>query len=99
VIIALDRPPPTLGDGFRVEARIRVGRAAASSSLPALFSATTTAGRYTTVAGRAHLRAVKLAQRGRLEVQVDRGLEEGAEVVLYPGDTVREGVRVRARPD
>ena len=53
---------------------------------------------YTVVDGRAQLRRVAVGKRGRIEVEIAGGLEEGQPVVLYPGERVRPGVRLEVRP-
>jgi HlyD family secretion protein len=47
--------------------------------------------------GRARLRAVVPGPRGGASAVVDRGLEPQERVVIYPGDAVRDGVRIRIR--
>jgi HlyD family secretion protein len=44
--------------------------------------------------GRARLRHLKLGRFGEHAAELREGLAEGAQVVLYPGDNVREGSRV-----
>jgi hypothetical protein len=46
-------------------------------------------------AGRARLRHVTLGARAALDVECLTGLQPGERVVLYPGDRVSEGSRVR----
>ncbi len=99
VIVSLAETPPELGDGFRVEARILLSHATSVLSVPA--SALLRSGGawavYAVEGGRARLRAVAIGMRGRLDVEVTSGLAAGASVVIYPGDRVRDGARVRAR--
>jgi HlyD family secretion protein len=99
VIVVVDGTPPALGDGFRVEARILLSHAASVLSVPAsaLFRSGGGWAVYAVEGGRARLRPVDIGMRGRLEVEVTRGLDAGARVVIYPGDRVRDGARVRAR--
>jgi HlyD family secretion protein len=100
VIIALDDTPRELGDGFRVEARILLSRAASVLSVPssALFRSGGNWAVYAVEGGRARLRQVSIGMRGRLDVEIARGLEADTPVIIYPGDRIRDGVRVRARP-
>ena len=49
--------------------------------------------------GRARLRVVETGPRGGAATVVRRGLEPGEQVVVYPGDAVRDGVRIRARAE
>lgn len=48
--------------------------------------------------GRARLRRIALADRNGEQAWVADGLRAGEQVILYPGDAVSDGVRVRARP-
>jgi HlyD family secretion protein len=48
--------------------------------------------------GRARARAVRIGHRTSGFVEVTGGLPAGAEVVLFPSDNIRDGVRLRARP-
>jgi HlyD family secretion protein len=99
VIVALDEPPPSLGDGFRVEARIFTWRGEDVLAIPAsaVFRHQGRWAVYVIEAGRARLRPVELGHRGRLDVQVVRGVADGQALVLYPGDRIRDGVRVTPR--
>ena len=96
VIIALAEAPPSLGDGFRIEARIRTWRGEDVLAIPAGAVLRDRGGWavYTIEDGRARLRPIELGHRGRLEVEVLGGLPEGAEVVLHPGDRVRDGTQL-----
>ena len=50
------------------------------------------------VDGSARVQPIEIGHRGRHDIEVMAGLAEGCHVVLYPGDRVREGVQVVARP-
>jgi HlyD family secretion protein len=52
---------------------------------------------YVVEAGRARLRSVGIGRRNGTEAEVLEGLREGERVVLYPTDSVRDGVRVAQR--
>lgn len=102
VIIDLDVPPgerPTLGDNFRVEARIVVDQAEDVLKIPsgALFRKGDGLAVFAVNGGRAELRPVTVGRRGRLEAEVTSGLTEGELVVDYPSDKVRDGVRLQLR--
>jgi HlyD family secretion protein len=102
VIIDLVDPPekrPTLGDAFRVEARIVVWESADVLKVPAggLFRRGPEWAVYTVAGGRAEERVVRVGHRNDSEAEVLGGLAEGAQVVLYPGDRVRPGVRITPR--
>jgi HlyD family secretion protein len=96
VIATIADPPPALGDGFRVDARIFLwrGRDVLAVPLSAVFRDRGAWAVYAIEDGRARLRRIELGHRGRLEVEVVSGLAEGQEVVLHPGDRVRDGVEV-----
>ena len=102
VIVDLLDPPderPTLGDGFRVEARIIVAEAAdVLKRRPAPCSATKRQWAVFRVeAGVAKLTPLKLGLQNGLEAEVVEGLAEGDEVVVHPGDSIKAGVQVKPR--
>jgi HlyD family secretion protein len=99
VILAIDDPPATLGDGYRVEARVSTWRGEDTLAVPAsaVFRDGQAWAVYVLERERAHLRAVELGHRGRLHAQVLGGLAEHETVVLYPGERVREGSKVQVR--
>lgn len=89
---------PTLGDSYRVEARIVVWEKADALRAPAgaLFQR---AGRWQTYVvenGRARLREVKVGRGNGVQTEVLEGLADGAELIVYPGDKVADGTRVNA---
>lgn len=88
---------PTLGDNYRVEGRIVVWEADDVLRAPAgaLFQR---GGKWQTFVlkdGRAQLRALTIGRSNGLETEVVDGLAAGERVIVYPGDSVRDGVRVR----
>ena len=94
-----DRPGelPPLGDGFRVDADIVVFRVENAMVVPvgALFR---DAGGWAVFAlrdGRAVKRPVQASARNGELAWIERGLEEGERVVVYPSDALRDGSRVR----
>jgi HlyD family secretion protein len=96
VIITLDQPPPTLGDGFRVEARIFTWRGTDVLTVPAsaMFRNRGQWAVYTIEEGRARLRPVEIGHQGRSDVEVKSGVRAGQAIVLHPGDRIHDGVRV-----
>ena len=90
---------PTLGDAFRVEARIVIWEDADVLKLPvgALFRVGDDWVVFAVVKGRATLQPVTVGQRNDLEAEVTGGLAPGAKVIVHPSDRVRDGVRVRSR--
>ena len=100
VIIDMLGIPPTLGDGFRVEVRIVVWGAKSVLTVPAsaLVQRADGAWRVFVVEGtRARERDVRIGHRTSGFVEVTSGLTAGTNVVLFPSDNIRDGVRVRPR--
>lgn len=99
VIAALDDPPASLGDGFRVEARILTWEGADVIAVPAsaVFRNGDGWAVYVVEGDTARLRAIEVGHRGRHAVEVTRGIDAGAPVVLYPGDKLRDGAAVQPR--
>ncbi len=90
----------SLGDGFRVDARITVEERDDALVAPsgALFRDGDGWAAYVVEGGRARRRAVAVGARGERESVIDTGLAEGSQVVVYPSDAIADGVRVRPRP-
>ena len=88
-----------LGDAHRVDARIVVEKRsdAVLAPLGALFRRDSNWSVFVVNAGRASLRGVEIGPRGGQQAVVEKGLEPGETVIVYPSDAVRDGVRVRAR--
>ncbi len=100
VIADILTPPDqrrTLGDNFRVEARIVVWETdkALQVSAGALFRRGEQWAAFVLEGGRAQLRPVRTGRSSGRETQVLEGLKEGELAILYPGDKVREGLRVK----
>ena len=100
VIIDFTSPPEertTLGDGFRVEARIVVWEEDGVLTVPtsALFRAADDWCVYVVEGGRATRRNISIGRRNALQAQVLEGLREGEQAIAYPSDRVREGARVK----
>ena len=89
-----------LGDGYRVEARIVTWEAADVLKVPtgALVRAGQQWAVYTVQDGRAHEAAVTLGHQNGQEAEITGGIDAGATVIMHPGDTIAEGVRVAPRP-
>ena len=99
VVADLLTPAPqrgNLGDNFRVEARIITWQNDQALKVPAgaIFRRGEQWNAYVVVDGRARLRPVKVGRSSGVEVEVLEGLKEGDEVILYPGDRVKEGLRL-----
>ncbi len=102
VVVDLDEPREhwaSLGDGFRVEARISVWRGDDVLRLPAsaVFRAEESWAAFVAEGGKAMTRPVEIGQTNGLQTEVLSGLEEGEKVIAYPSDSVRDGVPVRPR--
>lgn len=104
VIASFSVPPAeraTLGDGFRVDARIALweGESVLQAPASALF-------RYgdgwavfaRDARGRVHRRAVVVGHRNSQAAEIESGLEAGEKVVMHPGDNLTDGSLVTARP-
>jgi HlyD family secretion protein len=96
VIVGIREPPPALGDGFRVGARIFTWRGTDVLAVPAsaVFRHHGRWSVYRVDNGRARLQPIEVGRRGRLDVEVVRGLSDGDAVVAYPSDRIRDGVEV-----
>lgn len=88
----------TLGDGYRVEARIVRWSADDVLRVPAgaLFQREGQWQAFVIEGSRAQLRSVTIGQSNGLETEILAGLAEGDRVVLYPGDRITDGSRVRS---
>jgi HlyD family secretion protein len=100
IIIDLVSPAserPSLGDGYRVEARIVIweGRELLKVPAGALFRRGDGWATFVVEDGRAMLRSVTVGRSDGLETQVLDGLAEGETVILHPTDRVEEGVAVQ----
>lgn len=88
-----------LGDAHRVDAHIVVEKRsnAVMAPLGALFRRDGNWAVFVLADGRARLRGVEIGPRGGQQAVVEKGLEPGETVIVYPSDAVRDGARVRAR--
>lgn len=89
---------PTLGDGYRVEVGVVLWEEDDVITVPT--SAVFRSGRgwavYRATGGRARVTPIRIGRQNPEQTQVLGGLSEGDRVVLYPGDRLREGVRLEA---
>jgi HlyD family secretion protein len=102
VIIDLTSPAEnwqTLGDGFKVDARIVTASLDKAVKVPvsALFRAGDQWAVFVMSNGRAAKRIVALSRRGATEAVVQEGLKVGDKVIVHPGDSVSDGKKVRER--
>jgi len=87
----------SLGDNFRVEGRIITWETARTLKVPSGALFRRGAGWFTFVidGGRARMKAVSVGPSSGPETQVLEGLAENDEVIVYPGDRVHDGERVK----
>ena len=103
VIIDITSPPSSwqaLGDGYRVGVRIvtvdrpSVLRVPVSAVFPLPDEGMAV---FVVVEGRARLVPVEIGGRNGTEAWVQSGIQAGAEVIVYPPATLRDGARVKKR--
>jgi HlyD family secretion protein len=87
----------SVGDNFRVEGRVVMWEDERALKVPAgaLFRRGTNWAVFVLQSGRAHFRRVNVGRTSGVESQVIEGIKAGDEVILYPGDKVKDGSRVR----
>lgn len=87
----------SLGDNFRVEARVITWESAEALKLPSsgLFRHGSDWAAYVVHGGKAQLVPVKAGRSSGAETQIVEGLKEGDEVILYPGDRIKDSQRVK----
>lgn len=90
-----------LGDGYRVEIRVVVWEETDALKVPSssLFRDRNEWAVYVIdELSVARLREVEIGRRNALEAEVLAGLQQGDQVIAYPGDTVEDGIEVLATP-
>jgi len=101
IVDLVDTPDerPTLGDGYRVEARIVIDEARNVLKIPtsALFRAGEEPAVFRVENGAVQQRTVNVGRQNGLEAEIVEGLAEGDQVVLHPSDQIEDGVKVRQR--
>ncbi len=87
---------PTLGDSYRVEARIVTWENPRALHVPsgALFQRGGATQTFVLEGGRARLRTVQAGHSNGVDTEILDGLHEGERVVVYPGDKVIDGTRI-----
>jgi HlyD family secretion protein len=85
-----------LSDGYRVETRIEVWSHPDVKKIPvaALFRRTAGWYAFSVEGGRALEHKVEIGEKGENEAELISGLEDGAKVILYPSDKIKDGVKV-----
>jgi HlyD family secretion protein len=89
----------TLGDGFRVEARVVIDEARDVLKVPtsALFRDGGESAVFQVIDGVVRETRIKVGRQNGLEAEVLEGLKPGDSVVLHPSDRIEEGVSVQQR--
>jgi HlyD family secretion protein len=89
-----------LGDGYRVDARIVVHRAADAVLVPtgAIFRDGPGYAVFVVEGDRATKRSIEVPRRNTRLALVANGLKAGERVIAFPADNVTDGVRVEVRP-
>ena len=87
---------PTLGDSYRVEARVVTWENPDALRAPAgaLFQRNGSWQAFVVSGSRAHRTPVQVGHGNGIAIEVLGGLQPGDKVVVYPGDKVDDGTRV-----
>lgn len=101
VVGVLDRTPPGLGAGFRVDASIVVWSGADVLTVPtaALFRRGNAWAVFVVEDGVARLRTLEVGRRGASAAEVLSGASPGDRVILFPPDDVEDGTSVTVGTD
>lgn len=96
VIGDLHDPPPFLGTGYRVSGEIVTWRGEDVVSVPtsALFRSGEAWQAFVVEGGRARRRTVVVGRRNEDRAEIVEGVAEGEQVILFPPETVDDGVSV-----
>ena len=100
VLADLITPPEdrlSLGDGYRVEARIERSRLdnTLQTSAGALFQQDDQWWCFVLKSGRAEMRPIEIGLSNGVQTQIVKGLDVSEQVILYPGDRIEADTRVR----
>ena len=97
-IIDLGEKSPALGHGFHVRVALEVWRSDEALQVPvaALFREGNQWAVFTVEEGRARLRTVEIGHMNNESGEVTGGLSAGDTVIVFPGDTVADGVLVES---
>jgi HlyD family secretion protein len=99
IIADFNEPPEriaTLGDGYRVEARITVSELDRALLIPnsALFRYQRQWHVMKIVNDRARMQAVAIGLQNESHTQITTGLNAGDEIIVYPGDEIQAGTKI-----
>ena len=94
--VVLLGPPGPLGDGFRVEARIVIWEGGNVLKVPSssLFRYGDEWSIFIIEDGKALRRDVEVGRRSAFEVEILRGIDEGAQVILHTTNEIEDGASV-----
>lgn len=101
VIVALTDPSErwaTLGDGYRVEAKLLLWHSDSVLQVPsgAVFRRGNGWAVFRLRGDEVNLASVQTGHRGEVAIEILSGLAPGDQVVVHPGDRIKDGVRVKA---
>ena len=104
ILLSLDAPYKTwtsLGDGFRVEAKIELWRGDNVLKVPqsAVFRCDDDWCVFKNAGGVAKKQVIEKGYENGAEVEVKRGLKAGQQVIRFPDDTHEDGMRIEAIAD
>jgi|GEM_PF-1190358 HlyD family secretion protein len=90
-------PPPGLGDGYQLECKIILFEKPDSILIPtsSLFRSEEKWAVYVVQKGRARLRLVEIEHNSDGVASVKNGLLPGDTLILYPGDSIKDGIKVK----
>ena len=102
VIVDFTGPPSewvSLGHGYRIEAAIVTWAAdtVVQASVASLFRSQGEWAVFRVESGRAALTTVEVGRNNGRNAQILSGLAAGDSVILYPGESISDGVRIRRR--
>ena len=100
VIVAITDPEgrwARLGDGYRVEAHLQLWHSDRALQVPsgAVFRRGNGWAVFRVQGDSAGLVSVKIGHRGESAIEILSGLAAGDQVIVHPGDRVKDGVRVK----
>ena len=100
IIADLHERPETLGDGYRIEARIIVWENPEVLLVPvsALFRQDEDWAVYVAAGSRAILRKVRIEHRGDKDAELLEGLAAGDRVIIHPAVELSNGTRIATKP-
>ncbi|MEK2643857.1 efflux RND transporter periplasmic adaptor subunit [Bdellovibrio sp. BCCA] len=93
----INRPNARIGDNFHVELFITLYTSNNVLTVPlgALFKQENNWAVYVVKDKRARLKTLSIAKKNETDALVQSGLQEGEEVILFPGDQIHEGTKIR----